>query len=290
MPVYLVVPQRGIERLHLPIKTNPFVVAVQGDYSDAIVFADAFANATNLTRDGGARNVASRGGLGTVMLNAVVHPEQGAKRLFDHYFQAVSSGSGAIAAWEAVQLLLKDGRFGDTATKIHVAQNAPFTPIVDAWENGERDLAKLSARSTKENIDSITADVLTNRHPAYGIAGGVFDVLKASNGMAWKISNDQLLHATLTVKEAEGIDIDPAAAVAVGALRQGVDLHEVKQEERILLNITGGGKDIRYSGEPVYRAKPNVTVKQGELDVVLEKVGSPEKLANHKTLLKRIDD
>jgi cysteate synthase len=134
MPRYLVVPERGLERLLLPIETAPFVVAVKGDYSDAIVLADALAKATNLTRGGGVRNIACRAGLGTVMLNAVVHPDYGSNRLFDHYFQSVSSGSGAIAAWEAVQLLLGDGRFGNTPTKIHVAQNAPFTPIVDAWE------------------------------------------------------------------------------------------------------------------------------------------------------------
>jgi len=288
MPVYLVVPERGIERLQLPIKTAPFVVAVKGDYSDAIVLADTLAKATNLTRDGGVRNIASRGGLGTVMLNAVAHPEEGTNQLFDHYFQAVSSGAGAIATWEAVHLLLKDGRFGDTMTRMHVAQNAPFTPIVDAWKNGERDLAKIPEHSAKEKIGAVAADVLTNRQPAYGIAGGVFDTLKASDGMAWKVNNDQLLHAARMVKEAEGVAIDPAAAVAVGALKQAIDSYEVKKDERVLLNITGGGKDTRSSGEPVYRVKPDVIVKHDKFDAVLEKLGSPERLTNHTALLKKI--
>jgi len=290
MPRYLVVPERGLERLLLPIKTAPFLVAVKGDYSDAIDLADTLAKETDVTRDGGVRNIASRGGLGTVMLNAVAHPEQGCNQLFDHYFQAVSSGSGAIAAWEAVQLLLGDGRFGNTPTRMHVAQNAPFTPIVDSWKDGKRDLAKVSDPIAKEHTYSVTADVLTNRHPAYGIAGGIFDVLKASDGMAWTVSNDQLLYEAQMFSETEGIDIDPAAAVAVGALRQAVDSNEVKKEERILLNITGGGKDIRYSGEPVYRVKPNVIAKKDALDLVIAKIGSPEKLSNHITFLKRVND
>jgi cysteate synthase len=107
--------------------------------------------------------------------------------------------------------------------------------------------------------------------------------------MAWQVTNNQLLHAARMVKEAEGVDIDPAAAVAVGALKQAVDPYEVKKDERILLNITGGGKDIRSSGEPVYRVKPNVVAKHDAVDVVLKKLGSPEKLTDHKALLKRID-
>jgi len=287
MPRYLVVPEQGLERLLLPLKTDPFLVAVKGDYSDAMILANTLGEATNLTRDGGVRDIACRGGLGIVMLNAVAHPEQGSKRLFDHYFQAVSSGSGAIAAWEAVQLLLGDGRFGHTVTRIHVAQNAPFTPIVDSWRNNNRDLAVIPIHRANENILAVTADVLTNRHPAYEIAGGLFDVLKASEGMAWETSNALLFRAARMFKETEGINIDPAAAVAVGALKQAVDAGEVKKEERVLLNITGGGKDIRYTGEPVYRVKPVVVVKKDELDVVLDRIGVPEKLMHHKALLKK---
>jgi cysteate synthase len=273
----------------LPIETDPFVVAVKGDYSDAIVLADALAKVTNLTRDGGVRNVACRAGPGTVMLNAVAHPERGSGHLFDHYFQAVSSGTGAIAAWEAVRLLLGDGRFGNTATRIHVAQNAPFTPIADAWESGERDLARIPDHNAKDKISSVAADVLTHRQPAYGIAGGIFDVLKASEGMAWKVRNDQLVDAAQMFRMKEGINIDPAAAVAVDALRQAVATHEVEKEDRILLNITGGEKDVRYDSDSVYRVKPNVTVRRDEVEIVLDTIGSPEKLVNHSVHLNKAD-
>jgi cysteate synthase len=114
----------------------------------------------------------------------------------------------------------------------------------------------------------------------------MFDVLKASKGMAWSVSNQQLFHAARLFRATEGIDVDPAAAVAVGALAQAVASHHVKEEERILLNITGGGCDIRYSGDPVYQATPNVIVRKDELPVLLKRIGSPEKLANPKAYLK----
>ena len=87
----------------------------------------------------GRSNAARRDGMGTALLVAV---EQ-ARRIPDHYFQAVGSGTGAIAAWEMNLRLLEDGRFGDTKMRLHLGQNAPFTPMTDAWEAGSRTLAPM---------------------------------------------------------------------------------------------------------------------------------------------------
>ena len=150
------------------------------------MLAERVAQHCGLTRDGGVLNPGRRGGMGTVMLNAVCHPEQGSQRLFDHYFQAVGSGSGAIAAWEAVQLLLADGRFGDIATRIHVAQNEPFVPIVRAWREGVRELHSIPENEAHAQISAVSAMVLTNRKPPYSLAGGLRDVLRHSKGTAWR--------------------------------------------------------------------------------------------------------
>ena len=289
LPLYLVIPETGLDKLLLPFETKPFVIVVQGDYTDAINLADEVAKRTGLMRDGGVRNVARRAGLGTVMLHAVTHPEQGTQELFDHYFQAVGSGTGVIAAWEAVQLLLADGRFGNTVTKIHVAQNAPFTPIVDSWQAGERNLIQISAEEAKEKISAVTADVLTNRYPAYSIAGGIFDILTASKGTAWKVNNYQVFHAARMFRETEGVDIGPAAAVAVGALIQAVASGKVQPDEKILLHITGGGKEIQYSKGPVYQIKPTIVVKPNEIDYVVEKIGDPMRISNHRDILKKYE-
>jgi cysteate synthase len=42
--------------------------------------------------------------------------------------------------------------------------------------------------------------------------------------------------------ELEGIDIEPAAGVAVACLRDAVSLNQVGKESVVLLNITGGGR------------------------------------------------
>ena len=110
LPLFLFVPESGLGNLLLPFDAHPTLILVDGDYTDAIFLAEKAAQRCGLTRDGGVLNPGRRGGMGCVLLNAVCHPKQGSQRLFDHYFQAVGSGSGAIAAWEAVQLLLADGR------------------------------------------------------------------------------------------------------------------------------------------------------------------------------------
>ena len=251
--------------------------------------ANEIAGETNLVRDGGARNVGRRAGMGAVMLHAVAHPQEGTHQLFDHYFQAVGSGSGAIAAWEAVRLLLADGRFGDTHTRIHMAQNLPFTPIADSWEKSERHLVSSSDEKSKEEIAAVTASVLTNRHPPYSMAGGLFDVLEASCGSTWKASNYQVFAAAREFKESEGVDIGPAAAVAVDALRQAVASSKVGKDERILLHITGGGKEIQYSDGPLYQAAANIMVKPNELAKALEAIGKPVRICNHRNVLKRYE-
>ncbi len=280
IPIYLVVPETGCEKLVLPFHTKPFLIAVRGDYSDAGAVAERIADRTGLVRDGGVRNVARRGGLGTAMLHAVAHPEQGLHRLYNHYFQAVGSGAGAIAAWEAVNLLIADGRFGESMTRMHIAQNAPFTPLIDSWETGKRTLVDIPELIARNRTASVTADVLTNRQPAYSLWGGIFDMLRHTNGAAWRVSNYQVFHAARIFRESEGVDIGPAAAVAVDALRQAVLVGEVKRDESVLLHITGGGKEIQYSRGCVYHAKPNIIVKPTEIDRVVAAIGEPERVTD----------
>ena len=107
------------------------------DYADAIELGNTIAATEGFYPEGGARNAARRDGMGTTVLAAV----EASGRIPDHYFQAVGSGTGAIAAWEMSLRLQEDGRFGSGRMKLHLSQNAPFTPMTDAWEAGSRTLA-----------------------------------------------------------------------------------------------------------------------------------------------------
>src|SRR6056300_725190 len=89
--------------------------------------------------EGGAKNVARREGMATTMLSATTTIGQ----IPEYYFQAIGSGTGAIASWEANLRLIEDGRFGSNKMKLMVSQNAPFTPIHDAWKADSRDMLLL---------------------------------------------------------------------------------------------------------------------------------------------------
>jgi len=285
LPLYLVVPLSGLEKLILPFPTNPFVIAVEGDYSDAIQMAYQIESETGLKKDGGVRNVARRAGLGTVMLNAVCHPKQGTGKLYNHYFQAIGSGAGAIAAWEAIQLLLKDGRFGETITQVHVAQNYPYAPVPASWKNGKREAVLDEERLAKEKIAAVTADVLTTREPCYSPYGGLYDVLKGSKGDVWETDNHQVFHGARMFRECEGVDIGPAAAVAVDALRQAVQKKRIKPKDRVLLHITGGGREIQLQDE-VFGVQPKVCVKPNEIGKALSAIQKPQTLRGFQKLIK----
>ena len=78
-----------------------------------------------MVSEGGARNIARRDGMGTVMLDAALT----IGKMPDHYFQAVGSGTGGISVWEAAIRLRADGRFGQKIPKLQLAQNLPFVPM-----------------------------------------------------------------------------------------------------------------------------------------------------------------
>jgi cysteate synthase len=240
--VYIVVPGSGISRMWLPEEPTDSIHFIQMgkncDYTDSIHLAERLSAAPGMQAEGGARNVARRDGMGTVMLEASVFM----KRIPDHYFQAIGSGTGGIAAWEASTRLLEDGRFGKRLPYLHLSQNLPFVPMYNAWEAGRRDIIKdIDMPEPKKLIHEMYADILSNREPPYSVPGGVYDALCATNGSMYAISNDDAKNAVNLFEQLEGIDIFPPAGVAVASLIEAVDAGKVKPDEYIVLNITGGG-------------------------------------------------
>jgi len=253
-PVVIVVPETAVSRLWTTVPAcDLFVVAVKGDYTDAIAVANALTAVPGCVPEGGAKNVARRDGMGTVMLDAAVT----IGRMPDHYFQAVGSGTGAIAAWEAALRLKGDGRFGPVLPRLHCAQNEPFIPMVLAWQQCRRAIdPEIDMPDASNAVRAVMSPVLTNRRPPYAIAGGLYDALEATKGEMYAVSNTAGRAAEKIIREAEGIDPDPAAAVATAALMNAAGAGTVAPDDTIVLNITGGGYEriredfLQYPLEP----------------------------------------
>jgi cysteate synthase len=241
----LVVPEDNLDALwsDKPINDCVKLIACErgGDYYDAIALGEMVLKSSKFYAEGGAKNIARRDGMGTTVLSAVA--EIG--RIPDYYFQAVGSGTGAIAAWEANMRLVEDGRFGVNLMRLMVSQNAPFLPMYKAWHNNSRALLPYDAEQARQDASAIVAKVLSNRVPPYSIAGGLYDALKATNGNIMQVANTEVDEAMQLFLEVEQIDIHPAAAVAVASLVKEVQAGRIDKKATIMLNITGGG-ELRY--------------------------------------------
>jgi cysteate synthase len=266
VPVLVVVPEFALPQMWItgPRPAGVRLAVLQGnvDYYDAIELSSTISALDGYYPEGGARNVARRDGMGTVVLAA-------AEKLGEipaHYFQAIGSGTGAIAAWEMATRLAADGGYGSRVMRLHLAQNSPFTPMTDAWEAGRRDLAAVDEADERRRIAAIRSPVLSNRKPPWGLTGGVFDALSSTSGAMYAVTNAEAEQAGRMFEEIEGCDLDPAAEVAFASLAQAAARGRVGRGDLVLLNLTGGGQK-RLAAEGRARAvAPDVTFQRGDRD------------------------
>ena len=113
--------------------------------------------------------------------------------------------------------------------------------MYDSWKAGSGDLVPIAPEESRKNAEIILAKVLSNRKPPYSLAGGLYDVLTASGGDFFKVTNDEIVYWMLQFYNKEGYDIFPAAASVVAALKKALDEGTVKRDETVMLNITGAG-------------------------------------------------
>ncbi len=236
-------PYDNIGALWFDQPLNPCVKLIScekgGDYFDAIHLSDIALKSPGFYAEGGAKNVARRDGMACTVLSAVTT----IGRIPDYYFQAVGSGTGAIAAWEANMRLVEDGRFGRNTMKLMVAQNAPFVPMYDAWQAASRKLLPYDDDKARRDAEIIDAKVLSNRRPPYSVTGGLFDALKATGGEVFVATNAMARKARKLFHELEGVDIYSAAGVALASLVNAVNAGKIEKDATVMLNVTGGGEE-----------------------------------------------
>ncbi len=241
IPVVICIPEDNKHDMWFTRKLRDcvkIIAAPQGsDYYDAIALGDKLAQDPKYMLEGGAKNIARRDGMGTTLLSAV----ECIGRIPDAYFQAVGSGTGAIAVYENNLRLIEDGRYGTHKMKIFVSQNKPFTLLHDSWKAGSRALVDLTPEESRKKSEMILAKVLSNRKPPYSLAGGLYDVLKDTDGDCFTASNDEIVAWIIRVMKAEGYDLLPAAATAVAAVAKALEQGQISHSDTVMLNVTGAG-------------------------------------------------
>ena len=253
----LAVPSDNLDALWFTEPLNDCVKLIAcdkgGDYFDAINLSNMALKSSKFYAEGGAKNIARRDGMATTVMSSVTT----IGRIPDYYFQAVGSGTGAIAAWEANMRFIEDGRYGDNLMKLIVSQNAPFVPMFDAWRAESREMLPYDAKKARRDAELIDAKVLSNRRPPYGLAGGLYDALKATGGDVVVATNAQARRACKLFKELEGVDIYPAPGVALASLIKMVEAGSIDKDACIMLNITGAGEEAAKKNRELYYLKPS---------------------------------
>ena len=253
----LSVPADNLDALWFDEPLDPCVKLIAcangGDYFDAIHLSNLALKSPMFYSEGGAKNIARRDGMATTVLSAVTT----IGRIPDYYFQAVGSGTGAIAAWEANLRLIEDGSYGQNLMKLMVSQNAPFVPMYNAWRVDSREMLPYDDDKARRDVEIIDAKVLSNRRPPYGIHGGLYDALKATDGEIMVATNAQARKARELFRELEGVDIYSAAGVATATLIKAVADGRIDKSATVMLNITGGGEELFKEGKTLHYLKPS---------------------------------
>lgn len=266
LPLVAVVPESCLDSLWMNGEKGRgvFLIAAAGgaDYLEAIRLAESICGLPGFQSEGGVKNVARRDGLGVSVLSAA----ESAGEIPDYYFQAVGSGTGAIAAHEANLRLNGSGSFDPKTMRLVVSQNAPFTPILDAWRESVRSLPVREEADARARIEEIDAKTLSNRNPPYGLVGGLRDCLEASGGEVVGVTNAEARAARALFLELEGCDITPEAGVAAASLMKKAAAGGLRADDLVMLNITGGGHE-RLRGDPrTTKIRPDLVVDRKGFD------------------------
>lgn len=279
IPLLLSVPEENLDALWFEEPLNDCVKLISaefgGDYFDAIHLSNLVLESPMFFAEGGAKNVARRDGMATTVLSAVTKIGQ----IPESYYQAVGSGTGAIAAWEANMRFIEDGRYGDNKMRLIVSQNSPFLPMYHTWKAGQREMLPYDEDQARIDAETIQAKVLSNRRPPYAVTGGLYDALVDTDGDVASVTNRELQVAATLFEKSEGVDIYAAAAVATASLMKAIKDGKVAKDELVMLNITGGGErhfkeELKQrTGRDVWQLTPSIVFPLNpDKDEVIEKV------------------
>jgi threonine synthase len=156
-------------------------------------------------------------------------------QLPDVIIYPTGGGTGLIGMWKAFDEMEAMNLIGSKRPRMVSVQAAGCAPIVEAFKEGKR-----------------TADEFPN---AATIASGlrvpraigdflILDALRASNGMAVAVTDEELIAATLEIGASEGLFVAPEGAACLPALKKLMAEGVVEPGESVVLFNTGAG--VKY--------------------------------------------
>ncbi|HEV8592067.1 MAG TPA: threonine synthase [Pyrinomonadaceae bacterium] len=153
----------------------------------------------------------------------------------DMILYPTGGGTGLIGMWKAFDEMEQMGWVGSKRPRMVSVQSATCAPIVRAFEKDERFADEFENAATVASglrVPKAIGDFL------------ILDAVRASNGTAIAVTDDELINAVGEIGAAEGIFAAPEGAACLPALRKLIDDSQVSAGETVVLFNTGSG--IKY--------------------------------------------
>ena len=144
-------------------------------------------------------------------------------------------GTGLIGMWKAFGEMEELGWISSKRPRMVAVQAAGCRPIVTAFEKGERFAEEHRNASTKASglrVPKAIGDFL------------MLDAIRASNGVATSVTDDEMIDAARELGKTEGIFVAPEGAACIAALEQLRQSDWIKADESVTVFNTGSG--IKY--------------------------------------------
>lgn len=160
--------------------------------------------------------------------------EQRGWRLPDVIFYPTGGGTGLIGMWKAFAELEAMGWIDSRRPRMVVVQAAGCAPLVRAWQRGERHAERWSDPATVAAgiaVPAAIGDFL------------ILDAVRASDGFAAAVEDDDILAAQGELARTEGLLVCPEGAAAYAAYRQAVEIGQIgASDDAVLFNTASALK------------------------------------------------
>src|SRR6185369_2349373 len=161
--------------------------------------------------------------------------EQSAWTLPDVIVYPTGGGTGLVGMWKAFDEMQKLGWIGEKRPRMISVQAAGCAPIVRAFEKGERFAEEFPNATTIASglrVPKAIGDFL------------ILDAIRASDGLAITVTDEELIAGARELARREGIFAAPEGGACLPALRKLIERGKIKPTEREILFNTGSG--IKY--------------------------------------------
>ncbi|HLM24416.1 MAG TPA: threonine synthase [Pyrinomonadaceae bacterium] len=161
--------------------------------------------------------------------------EQMEWRLPDVIIYPTGGGTGLIGMWKAFDEMERMGWITSKRPRMVTVQAEGCAPIVRAFEEGNRfadEFPNAATTASGLRVPKAIGDFL------------ILDALRASNGTAISVTDEELIAATREIGAVEGIFCAPEGAACLPALKKLLESGEIHKHECVVLFNTGSG--VKY--------------------------------------------